>query len=185
MSDQSDALALDGGQLPEAGSAVREGMQIVLFKLADVYYGVDVGQVQGVVDVQTITKVPNAPYYVEGITNLRGEVITVLDLRKKFGVAERGEGEDFKLVVVGRGTGAVGVTVDAVNVVMDLAGEVIDDMPDLVTDVSEDCFLGVARQEDYMIVLVDLLKVVSSIDTSFLDTAALDATADAQMVPAG
>ncbi len=185
MSDQSNAQEPDGGQLPEAESTVHEDMQIVLFQLADVYYGVDVGQVQGVVDVQTITKVPNAPYYVEGITNLRGEVITVLDLRKKFGVAERGEGEDFKLVVVGHGTGTVGVTVDAVNVVMDLAGEVIDDMPDLVTDVSEDCFLGVARQEDYMIVLVDLLKVVRSMDTSFLDAAALDAAADVQMVPAG
>ena len=158
-------------------------MQIVLFQLADVHYGVDVGQVQGVVDVQTITKVPNAPYYVEGITNLRGEVITVLDLRKKFGVAERGEDEDFKLVVVGRGTGAVGVTVDAVNVVMDLDGEDIDDIPDLETDVDEDCFLGVARQEDRLVVLVDLLKVVGSRDTSFLD-AGVDAAAEMQMVPA-
>ena len=169
----------------EKNTKVRDDMQIVLFTLADVYYGVDVGQVQGVVDVQTITKVPNAPYYVEGITNLRGEVITVLDLRKKFGVAERGEGEDFKLVVVGRGTGAVGVTVDAVNVVMDLAGEVIDDIPDLVTDVSDDCFLGVARQDDFLIVLVDLLKLVGSIDTSFLDVAGVDAAAEMQMVPAG
>ena len=171
------------GEISEKGGAVREDMQIVLFQLADVHYGVDVGQVQGVVDVQTITKVPNAPYYVEGITNLRGEVITVLDLRKKFGVAERGEGEDFKLVVVGRGTGAVGVTVDAVNVVMDLAGGDIDDIPDLVTDVDEDCFLGVARQEGYLIVLVDLLKVVGSMDTSFLD-AVPDSFAEMQALPA-
>ena len=67
--------------ISEKSGAVKGDMQIVLFQLADVHYGVDVGQVQGVVDVQTITKVPNAPYYVEGITNLRGEVITVLDLR--------------------------------------------------------------------------------------------------------
>ena len=169
--------------ISEKSGAVKGDMQIVLFQLADVHYGVDVGQVQGVVDVQTITKVPNAPYYVEGITNLRGEVITVLDLRKKFGVAERGEDEDFKLVVVGRGTGAVGVTVDAVNVVMDLDGEDIDDIPDLVTNVNDDCFLGVARQEDRLVVLVDLLKVVGSIDTSFLD-AGVDASAEMQMVPA-
>ena len=158
-------------------------MQIVQFKLADISYGVDVTQVQGVVEVEFITKVPNAPIFVEGVTNLRGEVIPVIDLRKKFGSPERGPDEDFKMIVIGRGQRAMGVMVDSVNVVMDISSDEIDEIPNIVTSIDDDGVLGVAKQEDYLIVLLDLLKIVGAIDTSFVD-ADPDTTAEMQAVPA-
>jgi purine-binding chemotaxis protein CheW len=185
MSDKNKgAEASDGEGQAQRQRLQRSGMQIVLFKLADIHYGVDVAQVQGVVEVENITQVPNAPSYIEGVTNLRGEVIPIIDLRRKFNMPERDSSEDYKMIVVRHGKDAVGVTVDTVMVVMDLAADVIDEIPGIVAGVDDDSFLGVAKHEDYLIVLLDLIKVVGSIDTSFVD-AGLDATAEMQAVPAG
>jgi len=141
-------------------------MQIVLFKLRDVHYGVDVDQVQGVVEVESITSIPNAPYYVEGVTNLRGDVIPVIDLRKKFNLPARGQTEDYKMIVVRCDTNAVGVLVDTVMVVMDLAKDDIGDIPDLISSVDDDAMIGVAKEKEDLIVLLDLIKVVGAVDLS-------------------
>lgn len=154
-------------------------MQIVLFKVSKVNYGVDVAQVQGVLDLPKITEVPNSPYYVEGVTNLRGEVIPVIDLKKRFNISDKISEEDIKMMVIGQGKEAVGITVDAVLEVMDIANEDIEDVPDLFSNVEVDSILGVARQKEDLIILLDLMKMVESTDLSFADsmTPELDATA--------
>ena len=99
------------------------GSQIVLFSLNDVLYGTDVNQVREIREVRDITPVPYAPFYVEGVTNLRGEVIPVIDLRKRFRIQEKGEGEKNKTVIVVQGEDkkAVGIVVDSVMEVMDVS----------------------------------------------------------------
>jgi len=149
-------------------------MQIVLFKLAEVLYGVEVAHVQGVLDIQEITKVPNAPHFVEGVTNLRGEVIPVIDLKKRFDVAAASEEGDNKMMVIGQGKGAVGIIVDAVMEVMDIDNEHIEDVPDLLSNVEADSVLGVAKQEEDLIILLDLMRVVGATNLSFIDASAPD-----------
>jgi len=154
-------------------------MQIVLFKVSEVNYGVDVAQVQGVLDLPEITEVPNSPYYVEGVTNLRGEVIPVIDLKKRFNISDKSSKEDLKMMVIGQGKEAVGITVDAVMEVMDIANEDIEDIPDILSNVEVDSVLGVAKQKEDLIILLDLMKMVGSTDLSFADsmTPEPDATA--------
>jgi len=166
---QDSSLELGGVYHTSKDTKTKADIQIVLFELADIRYGVNVNQVQGVIDTMEITKVPNSPFYVEGVTNLRGEIIPVIDLRKKFNIEDRDPDKGFNVIIVSQANVTVGFTVDKVNVVMDLSGEEIDEVPDVVSDAEEDSILGVARYEDYLIVLIDLLKVVGALDQNFLD----------------
>ncbi len=144
-------------------------IQVVLFELSGIKYGVDVGQVQGVVNVMDITKVPKAPHYVEGVTNLRGEVLPVIDLGKRLGLPDR-EAEEFNMIVINRNNeAALCFMVDQVNTVMDISSEVIDVVPDVAKSGGDDSVFGVARQEDDLILLIDLLGLADSMNTSFLN----------------
>ncbi len=135
-------------------------MQIVLFTLNEVLYGVDVNQVQGVLEVMEITKVPNAPHYIEGVTNLRGDVIPVVDLRKKFGLDYSDEGSDGKMMVIGQGERATGILVDSVMEVLNISNDDVEEVPDVVSTVESDHVLGVAKHKDELVILLDLLNVV-------------------------
>jgi len=138
--------------------AASDDMQVLLFTLGDVYYGVDVHQVREIREVQNVTPVPYAPFYFEGVTNLRGEVIPVLNLRKRFGVDSGGEN---KTMVIVQGKNAIGVTVDSVMEVMEIQKEDVETTPDILTTADSDCVLGVAKRDNDLIILLDLLKVVS------------------------
>ena len=102
-----------------------EDMQIVNFTIGDVNYGVPVEQVREVRDVQVVTRVPGAPSYVDGVTNLRSQIITVMDLRKRLNIEEM-EGGGEKIIVIEMGKTAVGVVVDTVTEVSTIAGADIE-----------------------------------------------------------
>lgn len=102
-----------------------EDEQIVNFTVGDVYYGVPVEQVREVRDVQAVTPIPGAPSYIEGVTNLRGQIITVMDLRTRLNL-QKNEGGGEKIIVVELGKAAVGVVVDAVTEVTTIAGADIE-----------------------------------------------------------
>ncbi len=89
-------------------------LQIVNFTVDNVNYGVPVDQVREVRDMQSVTPVPGAPAYVEGVTNLRGQIITVIDLRKRLGIAG-GNGAGEKILIIDLEKSAVGVVVDSVT----------------------------------------------------------------------
>ena len=147
--------------------------QIVLFSLNGVLYGTDVNQVREIREVRDITPVPYAPFYVEGVTNLRGEVIPVIDLRKRFRIQEKGEGEKNKTVIVVQGEDkkAVGIVVDSVMEVMDVSEKDTERTPDILTTADSDCVLGVAKRGEDLIILLDLQKVVSKKDIELTETA--------------
>lgn len=134
---------------------------VVLFSLNDVLYGVDVHQVQGILEVTAITKVPNAPSYIKGVTNLRGDVIPVFDLRIKFNLNYDVSEEDEKMMVIGQGERATGIMVDSVLEVLSIAEDSIEIIPDLITGVNPETVLGVAKHKEEMIVLLDLVKIVT------------------------
>ena len=141
-------------------------VQVVLFSLNGVLYGTDVHQVREIREVQSITPVPFAPIYIEGVTNLRGEVIPVVNLRRRFGIEEKEGDEKSKvMMVVQRGDNkAVGVVVDSVMEVMDITKNEIESTSDILSTAYSDCILGVAKRGEDLIVLLDLEKILSKKD---------------------
>jgi purine-binding chemotaxis protein CheW len=138
----------------------RDEMQMLTFSLDNVLYGVNVSQVREVKNFEGVTPIPYAPAYVKGVTNLRGEVIPVVDLRKRFDmVCEKSENSNIMIIVQDKHP--VGIMVDSVMEVLTLQKSDVDSNPDsLIVDKSE-AVLGVAKHDKELIILLDLLRVVS------------------------
>jgi purine-binding chemotaxis protein CheW len=142
----------------------REEMQMLTFSLDNVSYGVNVHQVREVKNFEGVTPVPYAPPYVKGVTNLRGEVIPVIDLRRRFGMAAEKGIEDNGIMVIVQDKHPIGVMVDSVMEVLTLQKKDIESNPDsLIADKSQ-AVIGVAKHEKDLIILLDLMKVVSKSD---------------------
>jgi len=133
-------------------------LQIVNFTMGDVNYGVPVEQVREVRDVQTVTPVPGAPRYIEGVTNLRGQIITVMNLRKRLNIESNDKGE--KIIVVDMGKAAVGVVVDSVTEVSTLPDENIERHMQ-VTKKLQEYLIGVGKQGEKLTVILDLAKIIA------------------------
>lgn len=129
---------------------------VVIFKLGEEYYALDIQAVQEIVRMQTITSIPGADFWVEGITNLRGRVVPVIDLRKRCGVPAGEYTSETRIVVVSSATGMVGLIVDAVSEVMRIPADQVEP-PSAIVTVPENSYLrGVAKLEDRLVSLVDL-----------------------------
>ncbi len=139
-------------------------MQIVNFTVDNVNYGVPVDQVREVRDMQAVTPVPGAPAYVEGVTNLRGQIITVVDLRKRLGLPEKkGSGE--KIMIIDLEKSAIGVVVDAVTEVSTIRDADVEKNME-VTSALGDFILGVGKQNDHLAVILDISKIVVNVRES-------------------
>lgn len=135
-------------------------LQIVNFTVDDVNYGVPVDQVREVRDMQAVTRVPGAPDYVEGVTNLRGQIITVINLRKRLGIAD-GKGTNEKIMIIDLEKSAVGVVVDTVTEVTTI--KEMDIQRNLeVTAQLGDFILGVGKQSDRLSLILDISKIVKA-----------------------
>ena len=138
----------------------REEMQMLTFSLDNVFYGVNVNQVREVKNFEGVTPVPYAPNYVKGVTNLRGEVIPVIDLRKRFGIEQK-QNESTGIMIIVQDKHPIGVMVDSVMEVLTLSRKDLESNPNsLIVDKSE-AVIGVAKHDKDLIILVDLMKVVS------------------------
>ncbi len=148
--------------LDAAGPASEE--HVVIFRLADEYYALDIQTVQEIVRMQTITSIPGSDFWVEGITNLRGRVVPVIDLRKRCGVEAGEYTAETRIVVVSSATGMVGLIVDAVSEVMRIPGEQVE-QPSAIVSVPENTYLrGIAKLDDRLVSLMDLEGVLPAGD---------------------
>ncbi len=135
--------------------------QYVIFKLGDEHYGVNIVAVESIIKVQEITKMPHVPSFVEGITNLRGAVIPVIDLRKRFGLPQGEETKDTRIVVVEMGNITAGMVVDAVTEVVHVAAENIEPPSPMVSTVDTAFITGIAKVDQRLIILLDLREVLT------------------------
>ena len=138
--------------------------QLVVFDLADEGYGVDISSVREIIRMQEITKVPKAPDFVEGVINLRGRVIPVVDLRKRFGFTVTEWTKDTRIVVVDIGKQDIGVVVDAVTEVLRLAATSVEPPSSVITTVDSEYLLGIAKLESRLIILLDLEQALSTME---------------------
>lgn len=139
----------------------QQEQQLVIFDLSTESYGVNISIVQGIIRMQEITKVPRTPEFVEGVINLRGEVIPVIDLRKRFGLNVSEETKDSRIVVVYISDQQVGMVVDAVTEVLRITSESIEPPSSVITTTDSAYLMGIAKVDDKLIIILDLEKVLS------------------------
>ena len=134
---------------------------LVVFGLGKENYGVDISAVEAIIKMQPITVVPHTPHYVEGVTNLRGSVLPVIDLRKRFGLELDDISKNSRIVVIVLGKTKVGMIVDGVSEVLQVPEDAIEPTPSMITSVDTTFITGIAKLENKLVILLDLSKVLS------------------------
>jgi purine-binding chemotaxis protein CheW len=135
--------------------------QWVTFRLGQETYGINVMQVQEVLRMTEIAPVPGAPEYVLGIINLRGNVVTVMDTRSRFGLPPQETDDATRIVIIEAEDQVVGILVDSVAEVVYLRQSDIDPAPNVGNEGSSRYIQGVANRDEGLLILVDLDKLLT------------------------
>lgn len=157
-------MASKSTDMAEVSAHATTEEHVVVFRLSEEYYALDIQAVQEIVRMQTITTIPGADAWVEGITNLRGRVVPVIDLRRRCNVVASDYTPETRIVVVSSRNGMVGLIVDAVSEVMRIPSDQIEP-PSGIVSVPENSYLrGVAKLEERLVSLMDLEGVLPGED---------------------
>ena len=156
-----------------------ETMQVVSFKLASEEYGVDIAQVQEINRMVAVTHVPRAPQFMEGVINLRGQLIPIIDLRTRFGMPRAEHTKNTRIVVTEIGAKRVGMVVDSVSEVLRLPVDQVEPAPDMITGADTEYIRGVGKIEDRLIILLDLARIISGAEKRELEASSPEAAAAA------
>jgi len=148
----------------------KQGFHLVTFHLGE-EYGVPIHQVREIIRVSGITMVPNSPSYMEGVINLRGRVLPVLNLRKRLKLAAKEIGKTSRIVVAEAGEKVIGLLVDAVSHVIRVAPESVESAPEEVLEIDTDYITGVGKLKNRLVILLDLEKLLrrENIETSDIE----------------
>ena len=138
-----------------------EVLQWVTYKLGEETYGINVMQVQEVLRHTEIAPVPGAPDYVLGIINLRGNVVTVIDTRSRFGLPSSDISDNTRIVIIESDDQVVGILVDSVAEVVYLRSSEVDSAPNVGTEESAKFIQGVSNRDGQLLILVDLNKLLN------------------------
>ncbi|RMH36157.1 MAG: chemotaxis protein CheW [Nitrospirae bacterium] len=135
-------------------------LQLVSFHVGDEEYAIDILDVQEIIRMVEITAVPNAAPYVEGVINLRGKVIPILDLRARFGLPSAERTKDTRIIVVDMANVILGFIVDSVSEVLRLPESLIEPSPVTGKSGSAEFHKGVGRVDGRLLVILDLKELV-------------------------
>lgn len=139
-----------------------ELLRWVTFNLDKEIYGVNVMQVREVLRYTDIAPVPGAPAYVLGIINLRGNVVTVIDTRMRFGLTTAAITDNSRIMIIESDKQQIGILVDSVSEVVDLKTSDIDDTPNVGTEESAKFICGVCNRNEELLILIDLNKLLTA-----------------------
>ena len=144
--------------------------QYLVFTVESQEFGIQAIRIQEISPLLETTSVPSAPPYIEGILNLRGQLASVINFRRKFGFSPREYDEDTRIIVVEQKTFPIGILVDAVEEVIRIPDEVVQDLPEsTTTSVSEDYITGVGMLDKRLIILLDVDKVLTKTEAVELE----------------
>ena len=145
-----------------------ELLQLVSFNIGDEEFGVDILKVQEINRMLDVTRVPNSPEYIDGVINLRGKVIPIIDLRRRFGMERKEHDKNTRIVVVELSGKVVGFVVDAVSEVLRIPKSVTEPPPPIVAGIGAEYITAVGKLEDRLLILLDLEKVLVGDDMAAL-----------------
>ncbi|MBI3600518.1 MAG: chemotaxis protein CheW [Nitrospinae bacterium] len=154
----------------EKGSSM-DLLQLVSFNIGNEEFAVDILKVQEINRMAEITRVPKSPPFVEGVINLRGKVIPIVDLRKRFNLEERKTTKETRIIVVDMDGKVVGLIVDAVSEVLRLPADTIEPPPPIVAGIEAEYIKGVGKLDDRLLILLDLNKIFSTEERKLLTKA--------------
>ncbi len=154
-----DAAEVAGKPVVEAIGYL--GGKYLTFLLAGEEYGLDVLRVREIIGMVCITKLPQTPDFVQGVINLRGRVIPVVDLRLRFGLPNKAYDDQTCIIVVDVGM-LTGIIVDSVQAVHNISATDIEPPPELGAAVYTDCILGMGKVDDHVKILLDIEKVLTT-----------------------
>jgi purine-binding chemotaxis protein CheW len=141
---------------------LRQEIQLACFKVGPELYALDIMRIKEIIRPQKLTPIPKAPSFIEGVINLRGAVIPVADMRKRFDQPVNNENRKNRIVVCSLAGRIIGLLVDEVTEVQRFTRQEISPSPHFIKGPQADYFLGVARRDDELIMLIDLEKVLST-----------------------
>lgn len=153
----------------EPSSAAASEVQIVAFKLEQEEFAVNIYQVREVLKMVPVTPLPQAAHFIEGVINLRGEVIPVVDLRKRFELPEKERSGQTRIIIVEIGGDKVGLIVDYVTEVLRLPSTAIQPPPAQVAGVRNDLIQGIGRLEGRLLIILSLAKILTLNEKIALD----------------
>lgn len=155
----------------EENRATQEIIQLVSFELGGEEYGVDVLSVREIIRMPSITKMPNTSDFVDGIINLRGTVVPIISLRKRFGLCESERDDNSRILVMEVGNGMTGFVVDGVSEVIRIHGNEIQPPPSLVLSggISQEFITGVFNHGERLLIIVDLGRLFSDNELEYIE----------------
>jgi purine-binding chemotaxis protein CheW len=136
--------------------------QYVVFRLEKEKYGVDIANVGGITEVTEITKVPNSPYFIEGVINLRGSIIPIINLKKRFNIVHTEETNDKRIIIINVKGKDVGYIVDEASQVLRIDNNDIDPTPSLLLSEDRKYISGIAKVNNSIIILLDLVNILNT-----------------------
>jgi purine-binding chemotaxis protein CheW len=137
-------------------------LQLVTFKLGSEEFGVDILKVQEIIKMMNVTKIPNAPAFIEGVINLRGKIIPIVDLRKRLGFKDQEFDKSTRVIVVELDGLVLGFIVDSVSEVLRIPEDTIEPPPSMVAGIESEYIEGVGKLDDRLLILLELKKIFSS-----------------------
>ena len=161
-------------------TGITETTQYLTFKLEEEIFALDISKVREVLDFTTVTKVPRTPEFMRGVINLRGNVVPVVDMRLKFGMSRTEKTVNTCIIIVevsveGEST-VLGALADSVQEVIDLEPEQIEPAPKIGTKLRTEFIKGMGKRDDHFIIILDIDKVFSADELSFVQGAGKEAS---------
>lgn len=151
-----------------AGETV--GQEFLIFTLGDEEYGIDILKVQEIRGYDQVTRIANTPAFIKGVTNLRGVIVPILDLRVKFAQENVIYNENTVVIVLNFENRVVGIVVDGVSDVLSLTQDQIRPAPEFAVTMSTEYLTGLGSLGDRMLILVDIEKLLSSEEMALVDS---------------
>ena len=136
--------------------------KFLTFVLGEEIYGIEILKASEIIGLMDITTVPQTPDYMKGVINLRGKVIPVIDLRKKFSMQEGVHTQETCVIVVEVNSSSIGLIVDSVSEVSDITGEEIENAPSFGQGIDTSFIMGLGKVKDKIIILLDIDTVLST-----------------------
>ena len=148
------------------------GQEFLVFTLGDEEYGIDILKVQEIRGYDQVTRIANTPEFIKGVTNLRGVIVPIVDLRVKFSQGDVEYNDNTVVIVLNLGQRVVGIVVDGVSDVLSLTSDQIRPAPEFAVTLSTEYLTGLGALGERMLILVNIEKLLNSDEMALLDIAA-------------